>query len=116
LSLKSVRNIDKHNSIFDLMSRWFNTAGPCRRDKHYMPPPLVRLPKLIRLIDQETYFVIHAPRQIGKTTAMLSLAEQLTTSGKYAAAMVSAETAQAHSHDIDKAELALLNAWRMNSG
>jgi type II secretory pathway predicted ATPase ExeA len=94
------------------MSRWFNTAGPCRLDKHYMLPPLVRLPKLIRLIDQETYFVIHAPRQIGKTTAMLSLAEQLTTRGKYAAAMVSAEAAQAHNQDIDKAELALLNAWQ----
>jgi hypothetical protein len=94
------------------MSRWFNTAGPCRRDKHYMLPPLARLPKLIRLIDQETYFVIHAPRQIGKTTAMLSLAEQLTTSGKYAAAVVSAEAAQAYSQDINGAELALLNAWQ----
>jgi hypothetical protein len=64
------------------------------------------------MIDQETYFVIHAPRQIGKTTAMLSLAEQLTASGKYVAAMVSAEVAQAYGHDIDGAELALLNAWQ----
>jgi hypothetical protein len=94
------------------MPRWFNTAGPCRLDKHYMLPPLIRLPKLARLIDQETYFVIHAPRQIGKTTAMLSLAEQLTTSGKYAAAVVSAEAAQAYSQDINGAELALLNAWQ----
>jgi hypothetical protein len=94
------------------MPRWFNTAGPCRLDKHYMLPPLIRLPKLARLIDQETYFVIHAPRQIGKTTAMLSLAEQLTTSGKYAAAVVSAEAAQAYGQDINGAELALLNAWQ----
>jgi hypothetical protein len=64
------------------------------------------------MIDQETYFVIHAPRQIGKTTAMLSLAEQLTASGKYVAAMVSAEVAQPYGHDIDGAELALLNAWQ----
>jgi hypothetical protein len=77
-----------------------------------MLPPLVRLPKLIRLIEQETYFVIHAPRQIGKTTAMLSLAEQLTASGKYVAAMVSAEAAQAYGQDINGAELALLNAWQ----
>ncbi len=94
------------------MPRWFNTAGPCRLSKHYMLPPLVRLPKLVRLIEQETYFVIHAPRQIGKTTAMLSLAEQLTASGKYVAAMVSAEAAQAYSQDINGAELALLNAWQ----
>jgi AAA-like domain len=94
------------------MPKWFNTAGPCRSSKHYMLPPLVRLPKLVRLIEQETYFVIHAPRQIGKTTAMLSLAEQLTASGKYVAAMVSAETAQAYGQDINGAELALLNAWQ----
>jgi hypothetical protein len=37
------------------MPRWFNTAGPCRPDKHYMLPPLVRLPKVSRLIDQESY-------------------------------------------------------------
>jgi AAA-like domain len=94
------------------MSRWFNTAGPCQADDHYLLPPLTRLPRVEKLIAQRSYFVIHAPRQIGKTTAMLRLAEQLTTSGKYAAAMVSAEAAQAHNHDIDKAELALLNAWQ----
>lgn len=37
-----------------------------------MLPPLVRLPQLDRLIAQQGYFVIHAPRQTGKTTAMLS--------------------------------------------
>jgi hypothetical protein len=73
---------------------------------------MTRLPRVEKLIAQRSYFVIHAPRQIGKTTAMLSLAEQLTASGKYVAAMVSAEVAQAYGHDIDKAELALLNAWQ----
>jgi hypothetical protein len=77
-----------------------------------MLPPMTRLPRVERLIAQRSYFVIHAPRQIGKTTAMLSLAEQLTASGKYVAAMVSAETAQAYGHDIDGAELTLLNAWQ----
>jgi ATPase family associated with various cellular activities (AAA) len=54
----------------------------------------------------------HAPRQIGKTTAMLSLAEQLTASEKYVAAVVSAEAAQAYGQDIEGTELALLNAWQ----
>jgi hypothetical protein len=94
------------------MPRWFNTAGPCQADNHYMLPPMGRLPTVDRLIAQQSYFVIHAPRQIGKTTAMLSLAEQLTASGKYVAAMVSAEAAQAYSQDIDGAERALLNAWQ----
>jgi type II secretory pathway predicted ATPase ExeA len=94
------------------MSRWFNTAGPCQVEDHYMLSPLSRLPQVERLIAQRNYFVIHAPRQIGKTTAMLSLAEQLTMGGKYVAAMVSAEAAQAYGQDINGAELALLNAWQ----
>ena len=77
-----------------------------------MLPPLVRLPQVERLVTQHGYFVIHAPRQIGKTTAMMGLAAQLTASGKYAAAVVSAEAAQSFGHDIAGAEQALLNAWQ----
>ena len=47
------------------MPRWFNTTGPCKADIHYMLPPTVRLPNLERLIVQQNYFVIHAPRQTG---------------------------------------------------
>lgn len=50
-----------------------------------MLPPLARLPEVTKLIEQQGYFIIHAPRQVGKTTAMLALAQQLTASGKYAA-------------------------------
>jgi len=64
------------------MPRWFNTAGPCRAATHYMLPPTRRLPQLVKLIEHENYFGIHAPRQTGKTTAMLALAQQLTASGR----------------------------------
>ncbi len=94
------------------MSRWFNTAGPCREAWHYMLPATVRLPNLDRLLAQANYFVVHAPRQTGKTTAMLSLADQLTASGQYAAVMVSAEVGAAFRHDPGAAELAILGAWR----
>ena len=50
-----------------------------------------RLPNLERLIEQQNYFVIHAPRQTGKSTAMMALAEQLTKQGKFLAVLVSAE-------------------------
>jgi hypothetical protein len=93
------------------MPRWFNTADPCKADIHYMLPPTVRLPNLERLIAQESYFVIHAPRQTGKTTAMLALAKQLTESGNYAAVMVSAEVSAPFSDDPGTAELAILGAW-----
>jgi hypothetical protein len=52
----------------------FNTAGPCKADIHYMLSPLNRLPQVENLVAQQNYFVIHAPRQTGKTTAMLALA------------------------------------------
>lgn len=94
------------------MSRWFNTAGPCKLEKHYMLPPTSRLPDLGTIIEQESYFVVHAPRQTGKTTAMLALAKQLTESGCYAAVMVSVEVGSAFNNDVDAAELAVLGSWR----
>ena len=73
------------------MPKWFNTAGPCKPDIHYMLSATDRLPEIKQLIAQENYFVIHAPRQTGKTTAMLALAQELTASGEYTSVMVSAE-------------------------
>ncbi|OKH55258.1 polyketide biosynthesis operon protein CyrO [Calothrix sp. HK-06] len=94
------------------MPRSFNIAGPCQADIHYMLPPTSRLPDLEELIEERSYFVIHAPRQTGKTTAMLALAEQLTKSGRYTAVMVSAEVGAPYKHDPGAAELAVLSAWR----
>jgi hypothetical protein len=94
------------------MTKWFNVAGPCKPDIHYMLSPLARLPQVKRLISQQGYFVIHAPRQTGKTTAMLALADELTASGDYTAVMVSAEVGAAFPHDPGAAENAMLGSWR----
>ena len=94
------------------MPKWFNTAGPCQADIHYILPPLARLPQMNRLVAQHGYFAIIAPRQTGKTTAMLALADELTASGKYTAVMVSAEVGAAFPHDIGAAEKAMLGSWR----
>lgn len=94
------------------MPKWFNTAGPCQADIHYMLPPLRRLPGIERLVAQRGYFVIYAPRQTGKTTAMLALADQLTMSGDYTAVMVSTEVAAAFPNDVGKAEDAMLASWK----
>ncbi|MCC5616896.1 ATP-binding protein [Nostoc sp. CHAB 5836] len=93
------------------MSRWFNIAGPCKADKHYTLSATSRLPDLSVLIEQESYFVLHAPRQTGKTTAMLALAQQLTATGRYAAVVVSVEVGSAFNHDPGAAELAILGTW-----
>jgi len=94
------------------MKKWFNTAGPCQADIHYMLPAGSRLPELEQLISQRNYFVIHAPRQVGKTTAMLTLAQELTASGKYTAVMLSLEVGAVFSHDPDAAERAILDEWQ----
>jgi hypothetical protein len=92
--------------------RFFNTAGPCNPEDHYMLPATARLPDVQPLIDQKAYFIIHGPRQSGKTTAMIELARQLTATGRYAAALVSMEVGAAFNDDPGAAELAILSSWR----
>ncbi|WP_377477744.1 MAG: ATP-binding protein [Microcoleus anatoxicus] len=94
------------------MPRHFNTAGPCQEDIHYALPPTVRLPGLERLIAQRSYFVIHAPRQVGKTTAMLALAKQLVDSGQYTAIVVSVELGSPFNDNPQQAQAAILSSWR----
>ena len=70
------------------MPRYFNTTGPCDPADHYALPTASRLPNLQPFFDRKQYFVLHAPRQTGKTTAMLTLAQELTQRGTYAAVLV----------------------------
>lgn len=55
------------------MERYFNMAGPCFPGEHYMLPALDRLPEIRRLVARGTYFVVHAPRQTGKTLHVAGL-------------------------------------------
>ena len=59
--------------------RTFNTAGPVRADRHYQIAPLARidLEEVLGLTRDEKYFVLHAPRQAGKTSALLALRDLL---------------------------------------
>ena len=82
------------------MKRYFNIAGPCFPGKHYMLPALDRLPGVRRLIDREQYFVIHAPRQTGKTTALQALAREINEGGEKVALYCTLETLQ-NATDVD---------------
>jgi hypothetical protein len=92
--------------------RFFNTSGPNDADDHYTLPVLNRLPNVRMLIHQKLYFVLHAPRQVGKTTAMMALARELTAKGRYAAVLLSMEQGAPFSGDPGAAELAVLGSWR----
>lgn len=93
--------------------RWFNTAGPCLPEYHYMLPPEERLPEARGLIDQIAYFVVHAPRQTGKTTTLRALAQALTAEGKYAALHFSCETGGPFGSDPVAAQQAILEEIRL---
>lgn len=84
------------------MPRTFNTEGPSVPGKHYMIDPLERidLPEIESLIDRERYFLLHAPRQTGKTTTLRALMQYLNQQGKYRACYANIEGAQTARHDV----------------
>lgn len=79
----------------------FCIAGPVRTTENYSIPPLGRLglERLGALIDESKYFVLHAPRQTGKTTALLQLAADLRERG-FRALYVNVEPAQTSRNDV----------------
>ncbi|MEI6387717.1 MAG: ATP-binding protein, partial [Spirochaetota bacterium] len=78
------------------MARFFNTTGPCNPYDHYMLPPEDRLVRaqLERYIESKLYWVLHAPRQSGKTTFLQSWMRKLNASGQAVACYVSVERCQ----------------------
>ena len=76
------------------MKRFFNTTGLCLPEKHYMVPPFRGMDgEIMRLIEAEQYFILHAPRQTGKTTFLHAFAKRLNAEGKYICLVASVETA-----------------------
>ena len=82
------------------MERFFNTAGPQTSDS-YTIDPLSRfdLEDILLMIRQQRYFVLHAPRQTGKTTCMLALRDYLNQEGDYIAVYANVEGGQASRND-----------------
>ena len=80
--------------------RKFNTTGPCFPDEHYMLPALDRLPGIRELVAGGNYFVVHAPRQTGKTTALQALVQEINEKGDMFAIYCTLETLQSAT-DVD---------------
>ncbi|MEO5344400.1 MAG: ATP-binding protein, partial [Gammaproteobacteria bacterium SHHR-1] len=79
------------------MQRFFNNAGPIKPEMHYHLPLLQRLDwdEIEQFIREQRYFVLHAPRQTGKTSTLLAMMQVLNASGDYACAYANIEGAQA---------------------
>ncbi|MFP4585470.1 MAG: AAA family ATPase [Desulfococcaceae bacterium] len=90
--------------------RFFNTAGPVNCEDHYCLPPLERfnLSEILMLVEQKKYFVLHAPRQTGKTSSLLALMAHLNESGKYRCRYVNVEVAQSAREDVREGISAVL--------
>ena len=84
--------------------KFFNTAGPIQPDIHYNIDPLTRidLEELESLIYQRKYFVLHAPRQTGKTSCLLALRDYLNTRGEFYAVYANVEVGQASRNNVEE--------------
>ena len=84
------------------MERFFNTAGPNIPEDSYTIDPLKRfdLEDILTLIRQKRYFVLHAPRQTGKTSCMLALRDFLNATGQYIAVYANVEGGQGSRNDV----------------
>ena len=91
--------------------RFFNNAGPVNCADHYCLDPLHRidLDAIESLIAQQRYFILHAPRQTGKTSSLLALAHHLNAGERYRCIYTNVEPAQAAREDVAGAMRAILS-------
>ena len=92
--------------------RTFATAGPIVAADHYHIPPLERidLDETFGLVRDKRYFVLHAPRQTGKTSALLALRDLLNSGevGDWRCVYCNFEVGQAGREDTARAMRAML--------
>ena len=93
--------------------RFFNTEGPVRPGKHYAIQPLdrVNVDEFLDLIRAERYFVLHAPRQTGKTSALIALRDLLNSGevGSFRCVDVNVEVGQVARDDTERGLRAILS-------
>lgn len=93
-----------------MTEKFFTTEGPVNKDDHYCLTLRLNKEELDTLIERKKYFVLHAPRQTGKTTAILNFAQALNQEKKYKAVYVNIEAAQAARSRVLEGMGAILSA------
>lgn len=84
------------------IERFFNTAGPINKYSHYFIEPMMRinLNRILSLVHQQKYFVIHSPPQSGKTSLLLDLMDYLNKEGVFKALYINVEPAQSAGENV----------------
>ena len=99
--------------------RFFNTEGPVRPHDHYAIPPLDRMDvdELLGLIRAKRYFVLHAPRQTGKTSALIALRDLLNSGavGDFRCVNTNVEVGQVARDDVARGMRAILSRLAMRA-
>lgn len=87
-----------------MIEKFFNTAGPIKPEFHYNVDSLKRieLDEVQSLIRQQKYFVLHAPRQTGKTSCLLALRDYLNAEQRYWAVYTNVEAGQAMRENVEE--------------
>ena len=85
--------------------------------RHYCIPPLSRinLEEVLELIEDMRYFILHAPRQTGKTSILRALADTLNVTGQYGCVYVKFEVGQTAREDVPEAMRVLLGQIAENA-
>ena len=98
------------------MKRFFNTTGLCNAEDHYMVDPFRNMyDNILNLIDSKQYFLIHAPRQTGKTTFLHALAHRLNKKGNYVSVVCSLESAGYNSITVETANEVFIQSLYLTS-
>jgi hypothetical protein len=83
-----------------ISKKFFNIAGPVVPGHHYLLPLRLDYQKIRELIDLRFYFILHAPRQTGKTSAIFQLITRLSEENAYTPLYVNVESAQAARNNV----------------
>ncbi len=93
----------KQTTVSPTYKKHFNTAGPVFQEQHYCIEPMKRFDyiEIEALLQEQKYFVIHAPRQTGKTSYLTALSHFLNGDGVYHCLYLSVENAQAARENVE---------------
>ncbi len=94
--------------------KFFSTAGAIHPEDHYFIPHRLNENVIRQLIEQKKYFILHAPRQSGKTTGIVEFAKQLNEEGTYKALYVNVEAAQAARSKVIDGLRTILNVFKVS--
>ena len=113
LSAPALRAVLQSGTCHTPAMHKFNTEGPVVAADHYCIPPLerVNLAEILGLVRDKRYFVLHAPRQTGKTSVLLALRDLLNSGaeGDFRCVYVNVESGQTAREDVGRAMRAILS-------